>query len=173
MTDSEIRQLAKEELARNCQACTPPELDDGDLEALLTSGQAAQVWQADTVYPPGAVVVADALSAMSYRAIAGGTSGPTPPSWPGYSYGWSGVPTALYCCAMGTVITDGGVTWTQAGIVTSLYDIERASADGWLLKAAKAVTLIQSSSAGQSTALQLVFDHCQKMAAEWQPYKVA
>ncbi len=73
----------------------------------------------------------------------------------------------------GPPVTDGTVTWQASGIIHGLYDLAQATADGWLLKCAKATTLVQSSSAGQSTALQQVFEHCQRMAAHWQPYEVA
>jgi hypothetical protein len=180
MTDSEIKQILKEELARNCQSCMPPELDDADLEALILGAQTATIWLPDTVYPAGSFTVPDALSATRYKAITGGTSGATPPSWPTYPPGWSGNPTAFYSCCYSSswwgggapTITDGTVTWQAAGMIDGLYDLAAATADGWLLKCAKASTLVQSSSAGQSTQLQQVFDHCQRMAAHWQPYKV-
>jgi hypothetical protein len=179
MTESEIRQIVKEELARNCQATLPPELDDADLEALLDGAQNATVWEANTDYPAGTYIIPDALSATRYKAVTGGTSGATAPSWPAYPYGWSGNPTALYssCCSSwwwgGPTITDGTVSWQASGMIHGLYDLAAATADGWELKCAKATTLVQTSSAGQSTASQQVFDHCQRMAAHWQPYKVA
>jgi hypothetical protein len=174
MTESEIRQIVKEELARNCQAMTPPELDDADLEAILDGAQNASVWLANTDYAAGDVVVANALSGVGYVTTTGGTSGATPPAWPAFAYGWTGNPASLYCWSMGgQMITDGTVTWQPAGIVHGLYDLAQATADAWILKCAKASTLVQSSSAGQSTALQQVFEHCRRMAAHWQPYKVA
>jgi hypothetical protein len=178
MTDNELRQIAMEQLARNCQACLPPELDDADLESLLIGAQAASVWQPDTTYPTGAVVVADATSSQSFKAVTGGTSGATPPSWPSEpSGGWSGNPTLLYpCCISGTTgspITDGTVTWVFAGVIAGLFDMTEATSSGWLLKCAKASALVQNSSAGESLASQQLFEHCQRMAAHWQPYKAA
>jgi hypothetical protein len=175
MTESEIRQIVKEELARNCQATMPPELDDADLEAILDGAQNATIWEPNTDYLAGTFIISDALSATRYKAVTGGTSGATAPSWPTFPYGWSGNPTVLYACcyAGGATVTDGTVTWQASGIIHGLYDLAAATADGWILKCAKASTLIQTSSAGQSTASQQVFDHCQRMAAHWQPYKVA
>jgi len=181
MTESEIRQLAKEELARNTQACLPPQLDDADLEALLDGAQNATVWQPDTFYAPGAVIVPDESSANGYLCVQGGTTGSAPPAWPaygswyGYGCGWSGNPALLYSCFCGGhgTVTDGTVTWQSVGLIQGFYDIAQATSDGWLLKCAKASTLIQTSSAGQSTASHQLFDHCQSMAAQWEPYKVA
>jgi hypothetical protein len=180
MTENE--QIAMEVLARNCQACLPPELDEADLESLLIGAQVATVWQPDTDYPPGAVIVPDSNSLQSYRATTGGTSGATPPAWPAapfYGSGWSGNPTLLYpcCCSWagggGVPITDGTVTWVSAGVIAGLFDLTEATSSGWLLKCAKANALVQNSSAGQSLASQQLFEHCQRMAAHWQPYKAA
>ena len=53
------------------------------------------------------------------------------------------------------------------------FDLTRAVFNAWQLKAARAVTLIAQSSAGQAYQMQLVFDHCSKMARDWQPFHAA
>lgn len=176
MTPEEAQQLAREQLARNTDACVTPELSTADLDALLAGASVATIWQPDTVYPAGAIVVADALSNMAYRAVQGGTTGSTAPSWPAYPYGsWSGNPAMLYscCCSGWATITDGGVIWQSIGPIEGLWNIDSASAEGWLLKASRAVTLIQQSSAGQAYAMQMVFIHCRQMARDWSPVNAA
>jgi hypothetical protein len=181
MTEDEAKQKAIEEVALNSDACTPPELETSDLEAIVSASQVASVWQPSTVYPAGSVVVPDALSNIAYRAAKGGTSGAEAPSWPDptfYSnYGcssWSGDPAALFCCCGGRgQVSDGGVVWHAQAPIGSLYDVDSATSRAWLLKAARAATLIQTSSAGQATALQQVFTHCRQMAIDWSPFNVA
>ena len=183
MTQDEIFQTTLEELARNCDACSPPELDNADLEAILTAAQVATVWQANTEYAAGTVIVPDLLSAMSYRAVAGGTTGATAPAWPDWSawgYGgccWGGNPSqpnsSFYRMGGLIPVTDGGVTWIADGPISALYDIDEATARGWQLKAAKAADLIQTSSAGQSSQMQQIFSHARQLAIDWQPFKVA
>jgi hypothetical protein len=180
MTETQIRQIVKEEVARNCQACLVPELDNADLEGLLNGAQRASIWQPSTSYLPGALIVPDANSLQAFKAQTGGISGAEAPAWPPLAFGacggWSGNPALLYpCCGWGAgvPISDGSASWISWGVIPGLFDVAQASADGWLLKCAKAANLIQTSSAGQSTAAQQVFEHCERLAARWEPYKAA
>jgi hypothetical protein len=181
ITDPEqIYQQLREQLALNTDACSPPELSTGDLDALLADAAVAAIWQPNTVYTAGAEVVADLFSLMAYRAVQGGTSGATAPLWPtwpdwAYGCGWSGNPAMAYgCCSMSwATITDGGVTWQAVGPIEQLYDLDSAISAGWVLKADRAATLVQQSSAGQSYQMQQLFTHCRQLAKDSHPYRAA
>lgn len=70
-------------------------------------------------------------------------------------------------------VTDGGVTWQTIGPIEQLYDVDSAISAGWLLKADRAATLVQQSSAGQSYQMQQLFTHCRQLAKDSHPYRAA
>src|SRR5436309_1055346 len=49
----------------------------------LLPGQSAAAWAPGRVYSSGTIVTPTTPNGRTYRALGGGTSGPTEPSWPG------------------------------------------------------------------------------------------
>jgi len=158
MTDSEAFQMAVEIVSVQAQACLPPELSTGELEAVIRKSQVAASWQPDTVYGQGATVVPTVSNGHLYTCTVAGTSGATEPAFNQFA---------------GTTTTDGTVTWMEAGLEKGFFDLDQATSDAWLLKAGKASPLVQNSSAGQSLASQQLFTHCNQMARYWEPTKVS
>jgi hypothetical protein len=92
----------------------------------------------------------------------------------GWGLWWGGNPSVFGCCCGGAgVVTDNTVTWHSQGPIPGLYDINAASAAGWQRKATRAVNLVQTSGAGFSSQMQLVWSHCMAMAVSFKPQRVA
>jgi hypothetical protein len=158
MTDIEAFQVAVEIVASQAEACLPPELSTGELEACVRKGQIAASWIANTYYPQGATVIPSTSNGHLYTCTFAGTSGATEPAFDQNA---------------GSTTTDGGVTWSESGLEQGFYDTDQATFEAWLKKTGKASVLIQTSSAGQSTAMQQLFTHCQRMASYWEPFHAA
>jgi hypothetical protein len=158
MTDSEAFQIAVEIVSVQAQACLPPTLDQGELEAFVRKNQIAASWQPNTFYPQGATVIPTISNGHLYVCTVAGTSDVTEPAWNQMA---------------GTTTTDGTVTWTENGLERGFFDTDRATFDAWNAKCGKATPLVQNSSAGQSQASQQVFSNCTRMAARWSPYGVS
>jgi hypothetical protein len=158
MTDIEAFQIAVEIVASQAEACLPPELSQGELEALVMRSQRAATWQASTYYPQAATVIPTTSNGHLYTCTVAGTSDVTEPAFNQMA---------------GTTTTDGTVTWTESGLEKGFFDTDQATADAWLAKCGKATVLVQNSSAGQSLASQQLFTHCQRMASYWEPFHAA
>jgi hypothetical protein len=158
MTDIEAFQIAVEIVSSQAEACLPPELSQGELEALVTKSQRAGSWLPSTFYPQGATVIPTISNGHLYTCTVAGTSGASEPAWNQFA---------------GTTTIDGTVTWTESGLEKGFFDTDQATADAWLAKCGKATVLVQNSSAGQSLASQQLFTHCQRMASYWEPFHAA
>jgi len=75
----------------------------------LLPGQSAAAWAPGRVYSSGTIVTPTTPNGRTYRALAGGTSGPTEPSWPGP--GGQVVDNAA--TPPMTWQENGGAVWTQ------------------------------------------------------------
>jgi hypothetical protein len=158
MTESEAFQIAVETVAIQARACEPPELSTGELELVVRKSQLASSRQPSTAYPQGAVVLPVTANGHRYNCAVAGTSGDVEPDWNQFA---------------GTSTPDGTVTWIEAGLARGFYDTDQATFEAWDLKSGKASSLVAQSSAGQQYQMQLVFNHCKKMAADWEPTRVS
>jgi hypothetical protein len=158
MIEDEALQVAVEIVAVQARACEPPELSTADLEFCVRKSQLAESWQALTPYVQGASVLPVTANGHRYTCAVAGTSDATEPAWNQFA---------------GTSTTDGTVTWLEAGLARGFFDTDQATFEAWDLKRGKASSLVAQSSAGQQYQMQLVFDHCKQMAADWEPTRVA
>jgi len=167
-TQAEQYQATLEQIALWAQACAPPELDDGELQACTSKAQLAVVWEANTAYEVGAVVTPQPPNGSTYICTTAGTSDATAPGWPAAVTGSGGCG-----CSSAATVNDGTCVWQAYGTYRGVFDVARGIAAAWQLKAAKAANLVAQSSAGQNYAMQTVFEQCQRMAHAWQPFHAA
>jgi hypothetical protein len=156
MTEAE----ARAQLARDTAASTPPVLTDDDLQSLLD--QARRVdryaylpdtlhgWAAQTAYALAAEAVPLVRNGHYYVVSVAGTSGATEPTWPTTTDG---------------TVDDGTVTWQEAGRAywTPTWDLNWATAEGWLLKQGRVSNAYNISDTGQSLSRSDLFTHMQAM----------
>lgn len=166
---SDVRfQEAVEQVARQACACDPPELDTGELEAIVAKNTAAQFWQPSTAYEIGDRVTSDPPNGVIYACTQAGTSDITQPNWPAAASS-----DCLCGSASGSLVTDGSAVWQQVDTYMTLIDTDRATSEAWHAKAGKAAALIGQASAGQNYQMSQVFTHCRQLANDWDPYDVA
>lgn len=149
MTDAEQREAAYDKLETFAQPNVEPTLTGAELDAILDDCARAVRWTTVTVLSVGTLVLPTSDDDHFYIVTAGGTTAASEPTWP----------------ETGTV-TSGTVEFEEAGefSFSSLYDVRAALRKAWELKAAKASELISSQDSGSE---QMIFDHCQFMAAKY------
>lgn len=105
-------------------------------------------WTPDTVIPPGSYIVPTARDGYVYYSALGGTTGPSEPSE------WS------------ASTIDNTVTWTRYAYAPwgGYYDLNRAAAEGWRIKAARASKRKNVSAFGQTNQRTTTYEHCMEMA---------
>lgn len=162
---------ARERLESMVSVSSEPALTVGEVDDLLAKARrvdpvgnppsnvdTAPVWVASTGYVYGDVVTADPAAGRWWRAIVGGTSGATQPSWPDLTSS----------SAPGGQIDDGTVIWEDIGAEWApTWDLDAAAAMGWELKAGKAAGRFDFTTDGQTFRRGQIIDHCQKMAATY------
>lgn len=111
-------------------------------------------WQATTAYGVGAVVVPAARNGHYYRATVAGMSGAVEPAFP---------------TTDGATVTDGTVTWQEAGLApwSPTWDLNAAAAEGWRWKAAKVSARYDFDGDGQRFSRSQLLKHCLAMAGEY------
>lgn len=156
MTEAE----ALAQLTRDTAARTPPVLTEEDLQSLLD--QARRVdrygylpdtlpgWAASTAYAGAALAVPPVRNGHYYQATGAGTSGATEPAWP---------------TTTGATVLDGTVTWQEVGRAywTATWDLNWATAEGWLLKQGRVSDAYNISDTGQSLSRSDLFTHMAAM----------
>jgi hypothetical protein len=124
---------------------TPPD------HVVLIAPDSYASWQANTVYAPGTVIVPTVRNKYAYKVTVAGTSGGSEPTWP----------------TSGTVVS-GTVTFTNVGLSwMPSYDLNRAAAEGWRWKAAKASARFSFGEGGTSYSREQVTQACLAMAKEY------
>lgn len=123
MTDAAERELARAELERTVQPSLSPVLDAQEVEDVLDAARVAAVWEAGKAYSYGERVVPASPKGRFYVCVEPGTSGASEPSFPTYDSGQ---------------VTDGGVTWEEAGRFSKLYDARKAIYGALVVKRSKA-----------------------------------
>ena len=127
-TQAEQKTTATAELTlRIMPATTQPTLTNQEVSDVLDLCRRAVVWQANTAYAVGAVVVPANRNGHRYKAVQRGTSGATEPTWSEVAEG---------------IQSDGASTpqlvWQEDGPDwENVYDVQRAIERVCLMKAAK------------------------------------
>lgn len=150
-TVEDQKEIALAQLRRLVQPDVTPALDDVELNAILDEVQRASFWTLTTAFTFGAVVLPATKNGHRYVCFEGGTTAATEPTWPTRD---------------GATITDGTVTWREAGAdFENVFDIRAAAQAAWLMKQAKAVELFDGG--GQS--LSQIAERCGEMAEKFAP----
>jgi hypothetical protein len=157
MTEAEARLELEAMLAYT----SDPPLTGADIDDLLRRarradryGRAPQMypaWHASQAYVANALIVPVPANGHVYRVTVAGTTAATPPVWPTTS---------------GATVTDGGVTFAEAGAPAweGTWDLDSAAAAGWRLKAAKAAGRVDVGLGTQRLARSQTPAFCLAMA---------
>lgn len=166
------RDAAKRLIRSLTAADEVPTLDSDDLDdlvdfarapapdgALPTNETATAVWEASTAYLAGDTIRRAATGGYRYwRARYAGTSAATTPSF------WS-PPANADPARTATVVWDGSVLWEDAGGPWSpTWDINRAVARGWKIKAGKVAGAYDVGADGDNLARSQIHAHCLEQA---------
>lgn len=145
-------------LARMVAMDEEPTLSDQDLLRLLDKHVRGTVWTAATVYAYGDQVIPATRNGRRYICAVAGTSAATEPDWPAVDFG---------------EVTDGTVTWQEAGLDwTDGWDLEAAAHEAWMEKAAIAASAHDFQTDQQSFTRSQLIAHCERMAGRYAPVRV-
>lgn len=148
-----------------CAADEEPALSDSNISDLLALAacpdggcgsprnvSAVGAWQTSHTYAPGDLVQADG---RFWRALVAGTSGTSMPAFPALLYS----PTTTAQVVDNEVVwQDNGATWAPT------YDLNKAAAEGWMIKAGKVAHKYDFSAGGQMFTRNQFQAHCLEMA---------
>ena len=139
-----------------------PTLTGVQLEQLLDAHARAGEWTAETAYVIGDRIVTTDRNGRLYRCVTAGESDTEEPDWGNSHYA-------------GRELGDGEeLVWRDEGpAFRELYDLNASAQAGWLLKAAAAADLIQTSDRDQTLHLEQVQQNCIRMARTFQPVFIA
>lgn len=117
--------------------------------SILSTTARASIHTVSTAYAYGAKIVPATANGRLYRCVIGGTGGATAPAWP-----------APYQARLGMRLTDGDVTWEDAGPAhDDLYDINAACRECWLWRVGQLTPKTDVSSDGNSIKRSQQFEH--------------
>jgi hypothetical protein len=157
-------------------ANTYPELTLDDLTQLLDATAAYSTWTAGTPYAYGATVAPTVSNGHVYRVIAGGISGTTEPFWPLYSSSDDrlGLTRPYYVGTLPNAeVTDGTVTFVEAGPITEQYDVALATWKAWHIKASRASADMTFQVGQLRVQASQVHEHCVATALRYMPARIA
>lgn len=114
-------------------------------------------WEATTVYVAGDQVVPTVRNGHFYEVTVGGTSGSSEPTFPTDD---------------GDTVTDGSVTWQEAGAALWIptFVLPPSISKGWKLKAAKVSGAYDFKTDDQQFSRSQMFKQLMEMAAQWAQY---
>lgn len=142
--DAELRSMVASTL--------DPVLTETEITTLLYNYRLSTTfseWVASTAYAVGDTVIPTVRNGLYFTVKTAGTSDATEPTW----------------LASGD-ITDGTVTW-EATDVAPGYDLNRAAAQGWRLKAGKVANRYTMKDGVQTLNRSDFIKHCLMMAKEY------
>lgn len=162
LSDTQALAAALAELRLYLQPDIEPKIEAEEVDALLAKAKQASTWVNNTAYVVGDVVLPTVRNGHQYRCIVAGTSEAllaNEPEWPTLA---------------GAVFTEGAsnpiLTWVEDGAESSsIYDVQFAIHQGWMLKAIKASMLYATGEA----EMQQVHEHCLKMAEKFGSLRMA
>lgn len=99
---------AREEVERKAQTALEPALDASEIAAALAGARRFSTWEAGKAYEYGERVVPTVKNGKRYKAVQGGTSGASEPSWGTVDY---------------SRVSDGGVVWEEDGMAGQEWDV--------------------------------------------------
>jgi hypothetical protein len=156
---------ALERLQSMTDSAVDPVLTSTELTRLLADFKVVSVWVAETEYEYGAVVVPTAAkrNGLIYRLVSfdgvGIESGTTEPTWG---------------TSREARVTDGNLTWEEAGVMpSSLWNLNDAAEAGWILKAGKVVPDVDYGDANHKMSDSQMHKHCMEQARLYRTVKVA
>lgn len=128
-------------------ATQDPELTDDEIWSLLEQNQAVAqypVWEPNTAYAVGQRVTPKPRNGLTYVVVTSGTSGVTQPAFPNLEDG---------------TVVDGTVTWEVSTEEVS-YNLRKAAADGWLIKAGKVTNRVDMKTEVHSLSRSQMYKMC-------------
>ncbi len=179
-----LKQAASDALNILCPFDSDPPLNSDDVNSLLNNAVRAVVWTAVTTYVFGVTVMPMVRNGRRYRLIAfdgsGVKSGATEPTWPAPTSlstsfpVWGQVqPNPVTGWWRNAIVADGNITWQEDGVdYDSLWDVQRAAFNGWMLKAGRAVCAIDIKTGQKGLAQSQIYEHCISQAQRYAPVYV-
>lgn len=149
------------ELSDLVDASGDPSLNAIQLERILRDSRVADPagnppdnfrnWTPGTVIAPGSYIVPTGRDGYVYYTALGGTTGASEPGW-------------------GVSTVDNTVTWTRYAYAGwgGYYDMNRAAAKGWRLKASKAAKRKDVQAFGQTNNRTSTYEHCIEQAEHYE-----
>jgi hypothetical protein len=159
-----------------------PTLSDTEVGTLVDqTARWSGSWAASTPYVFGDAVIPTIPNGHVYRCVNAGRSGTAEPDWTAYAtvdsrlaltvpywstwngfYGSSGI------------VSDGTVTWAEAGPASEQYSVRDATHQAWLLKASKASADYDvAEQDGDTLKRSQVMASCERMATRFAPVGIA
>lgn len=168
MSDATDRVIALKWVQDFVQYDTEPKLTQGEIELELDRAKIASVWQVNTAYSIGAVVVPETRNGHSYECVQPGTSQGTARSY----FDW---PTPT-----GMVFGDGSsspqLLWNECGTDRfnpsvpgaehNVFDIGAATKACWLIKARRCTPFINDG----DLSFESIRKNCLEEAARFHPF---
>jgi hypothetical protein len=120
-----------------------------ELDAIILASLRATTWTAGQTVVYGQIEAPVSRNGHYYRAVQGGVTGATEPSWP---------------TGAESQVSDNTVVWEEYGEdYSSPYDTREAIRQAWELKASKASEYLKSSGADES----VIYDRCLEQARRY------
>lgn len=168
LTGNAERTVAIRAVMDRVQPGVEPTLSQGEIELEVDRARLVTVWQPNTAYKIGDVIVPAVRNGHCYQCIQPGTSKAGSylyTDWP-QSFGWT----------FGDGNTDPQLLWEEcghdrfngliAGAETNIYDIGKAAQQCWLIKARKVSEFVDEG----DTADEQLYKHCMEQAALFRPF---
>lgn len=169
LVDGSDRTLAVKAVIDRVHPDVMPKLSQGEIELEVDRAQLVKVWQPNTSYKVGEVVVPSERNGHSYVCVQPGTSQSGLRDyfdWPDES-GWQ----------FGDGNSNPGLIWEECGTdrfnpsvfgaETNIYDINRAARECWKLKARKASQMI----ADGDVSFDQLHKNCLEHAGSFRPFR--
>ena len=150
-TLEEMRHQAYERFVLYAEPDCPPSIS-GEEAGILERHMLASIWAQNTAYVSGNVTQPYPRNGHKYVCTVSGTSGTTLPA---FSTG---------------ALTDGTVTWVEAGSdYENVFDIRAAVHEAWTIKASRSSHLVTTATTGSSVQASLLHQQCRARAIEFAP----
>ena len=145
----------EDQLRSMVQADSDPELSNDEIETILHAHRIVSdfsEWAPITAFTLGQTRIPSIGNNHYYVVTVAGTSDTSEPAFPSAPFG---------------TVTDGTVTWQEAGEITS-YNLRKAAGEGWLLKAAKVANRYDVDvDRFQRLKRDQLIKHCLEMAKQY------
>lgn len=153
MTEAEVR----EEVERRAQTALEPTLEADEIDAALAHGRLFFEWEAEAEVPYGYRVAPSTRNGHRYRAVQGGTTGATEPTWGTSDY---------------SQVSDGDVIWEEDGAASEAWDVRGAIYYALELRYAKD-QLVDASGDGRSHKGSQRAERIEKLMRLYRPVGVS